>query len=355
MRVQETVHVPAKLNLFLGVQPRIIDGKHPLTSVFTTISLCDTLTFNFDTDAAASLSSETVTLDMIAESEVLSSGFDADKNIVLSAVRMFEDVFGLSQIAARSLHITLEKRIPMQAGLGGGSSDAASTLEVLARHANIDKTSPKLIELARELGADVPFFLYGGCALMGGFGDELLEELPQPCLHVVLVKPVEGVSTGAVYQAFDELFMSSAKGEGLEKAGDLERMENPESVEDPEKLEDLERAEDPEKSEGQLTELLDHTPLVKALKSGCDVYAICNAMDNNLEPASHKVLNKIAIIQGLLNESPEVIKTMLAGSGSVIFGVCADAVSTNRVAERFTTQGYWAHTAVTQLDFMLPC
>ncbi len=181
---------PAKLNLSLAVEPRIVAGKHPLTSIFVTIDLCDTLIFDFEEGVRLAPDALDFELNVSAQlgrcaAEIEHElGASHEDNLVLKAVRLFLETFGAEVIPARQLAITLEKGIPLQAGLGGGSSDAAAALRVLARVAGLEPTAPALLEVARELGADVAFFLHGGCALMTGFGDELVEHLPVPHLDL---------------------------------------------------------------------------------------------------------------------------------------------------------------------------
>jgi len=297
MRLVE--EAPAKLNLFLGVQPCIVDGKHPLTSVFTTISLHDVLTFDFM--EGGSLSLDAVTL----ETDSSTLDIPPDENIVMRAVQAFDEAFGLARIPALQLHISLEKRIPVQAGLGGGSSDAAATLKVLARISDIvsgiDPTTPELLEVARRLGADVPFFLYGACVHMGGFGDEFIERLALPVLDLVLVKPTRGISTAEVYRVFDE----------------------------------------------QAHETPSSDSFIAELQKGASVQALCEAMANNLESAAINLLSEIAVIKQRLESSGGVIRAMLAGSGSTVFCICENSKAAEQIAADMLNEGYWAIATTT--------
>lgn len=105
---------------------------------------------------------------------------------------------------AGRVRIAIGKHIPSQAGLGGGSSDAAAVLRCLATLWGVSPTAPEVVEVARSLGADVPFFLYEATCYLGGRGDVFVERLPLPRMSVVLVKPPVGVSTPAAYRTFDE-------------------------------------------------------------------------------------------------------------------------------------------------------
>ena len=296
MRHIERAH--AKLNLLLAVQPCIVDGKHLLTSVFLNIGLHDTLTFDFE--AGSSLSSEAVSYEFVTALQVGIFDCALENNMVVKAVRLFLETFGAKAIPAKQLHILLDKQIPLQAGLGGGSSDAAAVLRMLTRLANMQPTMPALIKLAQRLGADVPFFLHGGCAHMGGFGDELIECLPVPQLDLVLVKPAQGISTKELYQSFDRDFGARS------------------------------------------TPIPDSAPLVAALREGSSRQVLSDAMANNLEPAAIKLLNEIAIIKQELEEAPGVLRALVTGSGSTVFGVCENAATAQQVAKDMADQGYWS-------------
>ena len=288
---------PAKLNLLLAVEPRIVNGKHPLVSVFTTIGLSDTLVFDFEKGADAP------TLEVHYAQGIDAFDITPEENTVLRAAQTFASIFenDAFPVGLEHPHITLEKRIPHQAGLGGGSSDAAAVLRVLAQIAGVDLKAHKLVECARGIGADVPFFLTQGCALMTGFGDELKEILPMPHLEIVIVKPAEGVSTKEVYRAFDELRNMVPVCE----------------------------------------------PLVDALKGGAAAPDLSAAMTNNLEAASIKMLNTIAIIKEEMNRCEGVIHAMMAGSGSAVFGICDHASRAQQVSAHFAEKGYWTCATTT--------
>ncbi|GHT78780.1 4-diphosphocytidyl-2-C-methyl-D-erythritol kinase [Actinomycetota bacterium] len=196
-------HAPAKLNLYLGVEPDLQDGKHLLNSVFCTVSLADTLIFDFISGPEPF----NVQLDVKTPPPLRPFKIRSHNNTLLKTVELFKQSYGDGVLPSGTLKVQLIKSIPIQAGLGGGSSDAAAMLRMLAWLAQVDPLSAKSRQVASQVGADVPFFLYapkqGCCALMGGAGDKLLEMLPQPALDIVLVKPSWGVSTKAAYGAFD--------------------------------------------------------------------------------------------------------------------------------------------------------
>jgi 4-diphosphocytidyl-2-C-methyl-D-erythritol kinase len=174
------VSAPAKLNLFLHITGRRADGYHLLQSVFMLIDWCDTLHFDLRRDGQISR-------------EDLLTPLPAD-DLVLRAARALKTASG-SPLGA---NIGIEKRIPAQAGMGGGSSDAASTLLALNRLWRLHYPLEKLVEIGLALGADVPFFLGGKNAWVEGIGESLTSiELPKR--RFLVAKPTEGLETKLIF------------------------------------------------------------------------------------------------------------------------------------------------------------
>jgi len=172
---------PAKLNLFLHVVGRRSDGYHLLQTAFRLIERCDWLHFSPRTDEEVRLSRP---LPGISEADELA----------VRAARLLRKVGGSKQ----GVDIEIEKNIPVGGGLGGGSSDCATTLAVLNRLWRLNLPQEKLASLALSLGADVPFFLFGGNAFAEGIGERLAPlELP-PAWYVVLA-PEVSVATSAIF------------------------------------------------------------------------------------------------------------------------------------------------------------
>ena len=174
---------PAKLNLFLHVVGRREDGYHLLQSVFRLIDRSDRLRIRVRADGEIHRVSEL-------------KGVAAEDDLVVRAARLLKDASG-TRLGA---DIEVDKAIPVGGGLGGGSSDAATTLLVLDRLWGTGFGSEALGELAPSLGADVPFFLFGTSAWVEGVGELLAPiDLPERW-YVVLTPPVE-VPTGMVFNA----------------------------------------------------------------------------------------------------------------------------------------------------------
>lgn len=182
-----TTTAPAKINVCLFLGPVREDGRHELVSVMQSITLADR-----------------VALSMLPEGErdeIAGSGAAIADNLALAAVAL------LRERTARKIgpsRVEIDKRIPIAAGLAGGSSDAAATLRLLARAYGID--DPELLhEVAAELGSDVPAQLRPGRSLATGAG-EIVERVPGVAPYTLLVVPdIEGLSTAEVYKEADRL------------------------------------------------------------------------------------------------------------------------------------------------------
>lgn len=183
------VRAHAKINLLLHVGARQPDGYHPLETVFQSLTLHDTLS------CEVSRSAFTVTCDDPAVPTDSS-------NLVWQAARALWRHVGRAG-EPRGCRVALAKQIPMAAGLGGGSADAAAALVGLNRLWGARVPIEMLARLGATLGADVPFFLTGGTALGLGRGDRLWPLVALEPRHVVLAQPAFGVSTAAAYGWFD--------------------------------------------------------------------------------------------------------------------------------------------------------
>jgi 4-diphosphocytidyl-2-C-methyl-D-erythritol kinase len=180
MRTFYDVPAPAKLNLFLHVLGRRNDGMHLLQSAFMLIDWCDTLHFERREDGTISR-------------EDLGAPLPAD-DLVMRAARALQAASG-SRLGA---HIAIDKRIPSEAGLGGGSSDAATTLLALNRLWSLGWTKDQLTAIGVKIGADVPFFLGGRNAWVEGIGERLVP-VALPRARFAVAKPPEGLPTARIF------------------------------------------------------------------------------------------------------------------------------------------------------------
>jgi 4-diphosphocytidyl-2-C-methyl-D-erythritol kinase len=174
------IPAPAKLNLFLHITGRRADGYHLLQSAFMLIDWCDTLHFEIRSDGLISR-------------EDLSWALPAD-DLCVRAAKALQAATGCTQGA----HIGIVKSVPAQAGMGGGSSDAASTLLALNRLWNLRLPLERLMAIGLALGADVPFFLSGHHGWVEGIGEQITP-LELPAAQFVVVKPDAGLDTKLIF------------------------------------------------------------------------------------------------------------------------------------------------------------
>ncbi len=176
---------PAKLNLFLHITGRLPNGYHALQTVFQLLDWGDTLHFTRRDDGAITRGTE------IAD-------VPADTDLTVRAAKLLKEHTG----TRLGVNIEIDKRLPMGAGLGGGSSDAATTLLALNRLWKLNVPRAELQSLAVKLGADVPFFVFGKNAFAEGIGEEL-EQVQLPPRHFLVVTPRVHVPTSAIFSEKD--------------------------------------------------------------------------------------------------------------------------------------------------------
>lgn len=195
----------AKLNLTLDVLSKRPDGYHDLRSVMQTVSLCDDVEMVLGIEEESSLHCfrEIRRINDEDETEIIldTTGLPQDgDNLAWKAVSAFYARTGLQQ---ERFEMYISKRIPSEAGLGGGSADAAAVLRMLNRHYDSPLSVAELCALGAEIGSDVPFCVLGGTALVEGRG-ERLTPMPKPApLSFVICKPEASISTAVLYRELD--------------------------------------------------------------------------------------------------------------------------------------------------------
>jgi 4-diphosphocytidyl-2-C-methyl-D-erythritol kinase len=207
MKALYDLPAPAKLNLFLHITGRRDDGYHLLQSVFMLIDWCDTLHVELRRDGQ--LTREDLTTELPAD------------DLVLRAARALQAHAAPGQGA----HIGVAKHVPAQAGMGGGSSDAATCLLALNRLWNLNLPLSRLAQIGLKLGADVPFFLGGHHAWVEGIGEEITP-VTLPSARFAVVKPTEGLDTRLIFSA-DDLERSTPVAIITGFAADSEQLEAP--------------------------------------------------------------------------------------------------------------------------------
>ena len=280
------LRAPAKLNLLLDITGRRPDGYHEVRMIMQTISWYDVLTFERTSDSGIILSVAGPDGKVLSEKE---SGIPADdRNLVLRAVHLLSE----DPLRFDGLSITLEKNIPSQAGLGGGSSDAAAALIGLNRLYELGFSKEELAEKALKLGADVPFFLTGGTCLAEGVGEKLLKLPALDLPYILIVKPKASLSTKLVYETYDQ---SPA-------------LSHPDT-------------------EGFLQALSEKEAL-----SDTFLTTICETMGNVMEEAAFSIAPEVREVRDmLLSEGAQ--KALMTGSGSAVFGVFSEEESARRAME----------------------
>jgi len=264
------VWAPAKVNLYLEILGKRPDGYHELATLMVAVRLFDTLVF---TDEPAG------ELILHCRAQALSTGPD---NLVMRAARLLREHTGCS----RGARMRLVKRIPLAAGLAGGSTDAAATLAGLNRLWRLGLADEELSALAARLGSDVAFFLDGPAAWCTGRGEHVAPLRLGRMLDLVLVCPPVGLSTAEVYRNVD-----SRNGTDSVQPGDAIR---------------------------------------QAVERG-DIEAIGGLLHNRLQPAAERLCPRIADLQARLAELKPAGQLM-SGSGSTVFALCRDPDEAQTIA-----------------------
>ena len=188
-----TVRVPAKVNLQLSVGPREADGFHNLVTVFQAISIFDDVTVTFGPPKSG------LSISITGDQK---HGVPADdSNLAIKAIALIAKEYDLEIDA----HVEIKKLIPVAGGMAGGSADAAAAIVAIDYLYSLGMSREEMIEIAAQLGSDVPFMLSGGTAIGTGHGDQLTAALSRGTYHWVLALSSIGLSTPAIYNECDRL------------------------------------------------------------------------------------------------------------------------------------------------------
>ncbi|MDG3003358.1 4-(cytidine 5'-diphospho)-2-C-methyl-D-erythritol kinase [Paludisphaera mucosa] len=278
------VLAPAKLNLFLEVPGRRPDGYHEVESLMVAVDMFDELTFREEEGDGVALECDDPSLPVDG------------RNLVVRAAELLK-----SESGHRSgVRIALKKAIPAQAGLAGGSSDAAATLAALDRLWDLKTPPGRLAEMAGRIGSDVAFFLHGPAAVCRGRG-ELVEDVSLPIpLHFVLVAPTVGLSTADVYRR-------------------LKPPQEPRSI----------------------------GPILDALALGSPS-ELGRGLFNRLQGVAESIRPELARVRdALAGLDPHLCGSLMSGSGSAYFGLGRDREAAERAAEVLKPLGLGWVRAVT--------
>jgi 4-diphosphocytidyl-2-C-methyl-D-erythritol kinase len=254
---------PAKINLYLHILGRRADGFHELETLMAPISLGDTLDIELITAG----------VEFTCSDPALS---DAKDNLATKAARVFLDEFKLTT----GVRIHLEKAVPVGAGLGGGSSDAAAVLLALRELTRIGCADAKLAELAAQLGSDIPFFIYRTPAVCRGRGEIIEPVRLKEAFQGLLVHPGFGVPTPWAYKTYAQNPSQGAPGRTF----------------------------------------ADFT------------------LRNDLEPPAFSKYPWLPAVKSWFQKQPEVLDSLMSGSGSSVFALTGSTEAIGRLRERFLAE-----------------
>ena len=251
----------AKINLGLDVTGKRDDGYHIVRMIMQNVDLYDTLTFE---------DNETGEICLTASSEKIPTD---ESNLICKVALQLKKEFGVSKGA----NIHLVKRIPVAAGMAGGSTDGAAAYVALNELWNLGLDKKKLCELAVKLGADIPYCIIGGTALAEGIGEKLTVISDMPACHIVIAKPAIDVSTGWVYKELDS------------------------------------------------RKIIEHPDIdgIRAAIEDGNIKAMCSLIGNVLEPVPAGKYTVIGDIEKILEDSGAV-GAFMTGSGPTVFAVFDD-------------------------------
>ncbi len=280
------LHSPAKINLILEILYRREDGFHELKTVMQELEYGDLLRIE---------EVQADRLEFYCDHPDLPTG---EENLAYRAALLLQDCYA----RGRGARLTLSKRIPIAAGLGGGSSNAAAVLKGLNALWKLNLSLEQLQELAAGLGSDVPFFLYGGTALAKGRGEQIVSLPKLPPIPVLLIfLPDQALSTPLVYRSlkWDKIKIGEKTGNFVQWLMERQKLANSDNV-----------------FTGQLY----------------------NFMTNDLEAGAFALADNLPALKEELKSMG--LMPMLSGSGPTIFALCSDFEILPKVGNELSARGY---------------
>ncbi|SHN61841.1 4-diphosphocytidyl-2-C-methyl-D-erythritol kinase [Butyrivibrio hungatei DSM 14810] len=250
-----------KINLGLDVTGKRADGYHIVRMIMQNVDIYDTLTFE---------ENETGEIVLTASSESIPTD---DSNLICKVAKQLKEKFNVD----KGINIHLEKRIPVAAGMAGGSTDGAAAYLALNDIWGLGQSKEELCKLAVSLGADIPYCIMGGTMVAEGIGEELTAIADMPECLIVVAKPAIGVSTGWVYTELDS--------KPIEKHPDIDGIRS-------------------------------------AIENG-DLKGMCALIDNVLEHVTASKYEEISKIEKVLEDNG-AIRAFMTGSGPTVFGIFDD-------------------------------
>lgn len=298
-----TLKAPAKINWFLNILGMRNDGFHEIQSLMQKITLYDELAF-----------SPSDSLQLTSDVPVA-----VEQNLVYRAAMLLKETYGVREGA--SIH--LDKKIPMGAGLGGGSSDAASALTGLNDLWSLDLSLNKLCEIAGSIGSDIPFFLYNSLCYVDGRGERISPRSVREKLHLLLVKPYFNISTLWAYKTF--ALENHARTKNDPETGDT--------------VHDAELTKKEEKDNN-----IEH--FIRKIERA-EIRELTGKVLNDLELVAIKNFPVIAEIKNRLLDRGALF-SLMSGSGSTVFGVFDTKENAEKASREF--DGFWTAVVETIID-----
>ena len=273
----------AKINLCLDVLRRKENGYHEVEMVMTNVDIFDVLEIK-----------------ELEEKKILLKSYNTDlamdeTNLIYKAIALLQKETGKTF----GVEVLLEKNIPMEAGMAGGSADAAATLKAVNELFALGVSDERLLELGASLGADIPFCIMGGTVLASGIGEKLRRLSPLPKMKLLIVKPKAGLSTKKVYESLDI--------DGLNKAGFIH------------------------KDVGEMVSVIESDEADKT-----KIEKIAGRLNNILEVPSIRLLPLIEDIKQKMLDN-NCLGALMSGSGTAIFGIYEndeDMIKTKEILEK---------------------
>ncbi len=277
----------AKVNLALDVLRRREDGYHDVCMIMQNLSLYDTLTFTME-------EADMLAITLSCDKEFVPCD---ERNLIYKAIVLMGETYHLTG----HIHVELVKRIPVEAGMAGGSTDCAAAFHAMRELYGLDVSDQKLMKLGVKLGADVPYCIMAKTALSEGIGEVLTEVAPLPDCFVVVAKPTISVSTKMVYE--------NLHANELQHHPDVEGM-------------------------------------IEALKQG-DLSGVASRMENVLETVTTKLYPQIEEIKQSMKETGAE-NAIMSGSGPTVFGLYRGKAIAEQAAEKIRQQYGLSEVYVTQ-------
>ncbi len=316
------VWAPAKVNLFFEILFKRNDGFHEIQTVATPIELCDELTFWLQDEKTGTKIEKTSITECVDEAGKPVPGVPLDdRNLIIRAAQAFDEALGTPTPVA----IRVVKRIPSQAGLGGGSSDAAATLAALNELRGRPFSNERLREIGGRLGSDVPLFLLDG-ASVGRSRGEIVESFDLPEIWLVVLKPTEGLSTPEVFRRYVALpptpkralddFCAAVATAKWKNGGDRARKTGGKNGENG----------------------ISETNGEESGACGGVAAAVGSALFNRLEEVAATIWDGVARYRALLAATKDVLGVQMSGSGTAFFAIYPNEAAASVAAETLRLQ-----------------